>query len=92
MYRQSRPTILPQVFRDVIGDSFRPHENQDFSILRTNLIQVLDQFRALLEIAADLDNLLDVVVGRQLHGPNVDLDHILQEVLQKPPSAKRNHG
>lgn len=83
MYCQSGPTVLPQIFRDVIGNSFGPYEDQDFGIFRTDLIQVLDQFRALLEIAADLDDLLDVVVGGQLHGTDVDLDHILQEVLRK---------
>lgn len=83
MYRQRGPTILPQIFRDVVSHPFGPYENQDFGIFRADLIQVFDQFRPLLEIAADLDDLLDVVVRSQLHGTDVDLDHILQEVLYK---------
>lgn len=83
MYRQSGPSILPQIFRDIVSNPFGAYEDQDFSIFRADLVQVLDQFRPLLEIAADLDDLLDVVVRGQLHGTNVDLDHILQEVLHK---------
>jgi len=83
VYRQSGPTVLPQIFRDVVSNPFGPYEDQDLCIFSADLIQVLDQFGPLLEIAADLNDLLDVVVGSQLHGTNVDLDHILQEVLQK---------
>lgn len=62
VYRQSGPTILPQIFRDIISNPFSPYKNQDFGIFRADLIQVLDQFRPLLEIAADLDDLLDVMI------------------------------
>lgn len=63
MYRQSGPTILPQIFRDVVSNPFGPYEDQNLGIFGADLIQVLDQFCPLLEIAADLDDLLDVVVG-----------------------------
>jgi hypothetical protein len=41
-----------------------------------------DQLSTLLEVAADFDNLLDVVVGSEFHRPDVNLDHVFQEVLE----------
>jgi hypothetical protein len=42
---------------------------------------VLDKLRPLVKVAADLDDLRDVVVGGQLHRANVDLDEVVEEVL-----------
>ena len=79
---QRRPAILTKVFRDVISDTFCAHEYENLRILGTDLIQVLDQLRALLEITANLHKLFDVVVRSEFHRPNVDLDHIFQEILE----------
>ena len=46
-----------------------------------DLVEVLDELRTLLKVAANLNNLLDVVIGGQLRGSDVDLNEVLQEVL-----------
>lgn len=48
---------------------------------------MLDELVALLKLAADFDNLLDVMVCSELHGANVDLDGIAQEILKDAVSG-----
>lgn len=78
---QGRPTILTEVLCDIVRYSFGPDEDEHLRIFLADLIQVLDEFRALLKIAADFYDLLDIVVGGELRRTNVDLDEVLQEVL-----------
>ena len=77
------PPVLTEVFGNVVRNSLGGNENKDFGILSANLVKVFDQFVALLKIAADVNNLLNVMVGSQLHGANVDLDHVLEKILEK---------
>lgn len=83
MDSQCRPSILSQVLSDIIGNALGSDKDQDFSILGADVIQVLDKFGAFLEITADFNNLLDVVVGGEFHRTNVDLNKIPQKVLTK---------
>ena len=82
---------MAQIFRDIVGDSFRAHEDQDFGVLGTDLIQVLDRFRTLLEISDDVDNLLNVVVRSEFHRAYFDLIRDFQEVLEDE-SALQHHN
>lgn len=80
---QRRPAILAQVLGDIIGDTLGGDENQHFGVLSADLVEVLDELVALLEITADLNDLLDIRVGGQLHGTDVDLNGISKEILEK---------
>lgn len=64
---KSGPPILSEVFGDFIGDSFSTDENEHFGVLRAYLIKMLDEFSALLEIAANFDKLFDVVISGEFH-------------------------
>jgi hypothetical protein len=64
---QRRPSILSQEFGKVVGDSLGTNENQNLAVLLGNLIEVLDKLVSLLKVSADFDDLLDVVVGGQVH-------------------------
>lgn len=50
-------------------------------MLLANLVKVLDQFVALLEVTADFNDLLNIVVGSELKGSNIDLYKVFQEIL-----------
>lgn len=78
---KSWPAVLTKVFGDVVRNAFRPNKYEYLGVLRADLIKMPDQLSTFFEVAADFDNLLDVVVGSELHRPNVDLNHVFQEVL-----------
>ena len=81
MNGQGRPAILAQVLRDVVCDALGTYEDQDLSIFLTNLVQVLDEFRTLFKVAADLNNLLDIMIGGKFCGADIDLNKVFQEIL-----------
>ena len=81
MNRQSRPAVLPKVLGNVVGDTLRAHEDEDLGVFLRDLLEVLAELRPLLKVTYDLNDLLDVVVGSELHGADVDLNEVLQEVL-----------
>ena len=81
MDSKSWPAVLTKVFGDVVCDTFRSNKYEYLSVLSTDLIKMFDQLGTLLEITADFDDLLDVVVGCEFHRPDVDLNHLFQEVL-----------
>ena len=78
---QRRPSILTEILRNVVRNTLSTDEDQHLRMLLADLVEVLDELRPLLKVADDLDDLLDVVVGSELHGADVDLDEVLQEVL-----------
>lgn len=88
---KSRPSVLTKVFRDIVRNPLRADEDKYLGIFLTHLIQMLDQLAALLEVAADLNELLDVVVRRQFHGSDVDLNEILQEILEQTMNEHTPH-
>lgn len=92
MNSQGRPAILTQIFGDVIRNTLRTNEDQHFRVFLADLVQVLDELRALLEVTANFDNLLDVVVGRQLSRADVDLNEILQEILDDKEMSSLRRG
>lgn len=78
---QGRPALLTKVFGNLIGNTFCANEDENFCVLGADLVQVLLHLTTLLKVAYDFDNLRDVVVGSELHGTNVALDHVCQEIL-----------
>ena len=83
MNGESRPTILTEVLGDVVRRALGSDEDKDLSVLGANLLEMLDKLVTLLKVADNVDDLLDVVVGGELHGTNVTLDHVLQEILKR---------
>lgn len=82
MDRERRPSVLTKVLGDIIRNPFGGHEDEHLGILCADFLKVIDKLCPLLEVAANFDNLLDVVVGGQLHRSDVDLDHVLEEILK----------
>lgn len=73
---------MAEVFSDVVCNTFGGDEDEDLGVLRADLIEVLDELVPLFEITADFDDLLDVGVGGEFHGTNVDLEGVPEEVLK----------
>jgi hypothetical protein len=63
MDSQGWPSIRTKIFCYIVGNAFGANEDENFSIFSTDLIKVLNQFGSFLEIAADFNNLLDIVIG-----------------------------
>ena len=78
---QRRPSVLTEVLRDVVCHTLCANKDKHLRVLLRDLFKMFDELRPLLEVADDLNDLLDVVVGRELHRADVDLNEILQEVL-----------
>ena len=78
-----RPAVLTQILCDLIRYVLSAEKDQDLGILSANLVKMLDQLGLLLKVAADFDNLLDIVVRSEIHGAGVDLDHARKEILCK---------
>jgi hypothetical protein len=74
------PSVLSKVLGNVVGDPLGGGEDDDLGVLVRDGVEMLDEFASLLEVGANLDELLDVVIGGELHGSNVDLDGVGQEV------------
>jgi len=66
MDSKSRQAVSTEVFGNVVRNTFHSDKCQYFSILRTDLIKMFDQLGALLKVAADFDDLLDIVVGSKI--------------------------
>lgn len=75
------PAVGSEVLGQVIGDSLGTNEDEDLGILARDLLEVLEEFVSLVVFGNNVDDLLDVVVGSQLEGTNVDLDEIVLEIL-----------
>ena len=78
--RERGPAVLSEVLGNIVGDSLGGGEDDDLCVLVRDGVEVLDELSSLLKVGADLDELLDVVVGGQLHRSDVDLDRVLEEV------------
>lgn len=81
MDSQGWPSIRTKILCDIIGNAFGANKDENFGVFGTNLIKVLNQFRPFFEVAADFNNLLNVVVGCEIHRSDIDLYHVLQKVL-----------
>src|SRR6266852_4861373 len=77
------PTVLTKVFRDLVCDPLSADKDENLSVLSANDIKMFDQLGAFLKVAADFDDLGNVMVGCELHRTNVDLNKVFQEVLEE---------
>jgi hypothetical protein len=75
------PTVLTKVFRDVVCDPLGADKDENLSVLSTDDIKMFDQLGAFLKVAADFDELGDVMVRSELHRTNIDLAKVFQEIL-----------
>ena len=77
------PTVLTKVFRDIVCDPLSADKDENLSVLSANDIKMLDQLGAFLKVAADFDDLGNVMVRCELHRTNIDLDEVFQEILEE---------
>ena len=68
---------MTEILRNVVRDVLSTDEDQHLIMLLADLVEVLEELRPLLKVADDLDDLLDVMVGSEHHGADVDLDEVL---------------
>lgn len=81
---KSWPAVLSEETSDFVGDTLGASEDEALVVLVLHdLLEVLDHLVALLELGNDLDNLGNAVVGRKVHGTNVDLDPVVLEILSE---------
>jgi hypothetical protein len=78
---QCWPSILTKVLGDVVRDALSTDKDEHLGVLAADLVEMLDEFVALLKVAADFNDLFDVVVGSEFHGADVNLNKVFQEVL-----------
>ena len=64
MNSKRRPAILAQILRNVVRNSLRANENENFRVLRTYVVEVFDELAAFVKVSTDFDYLRDVVVRR----------------------------
>lgn len=82
--RQGGPAILAQETGDLVGDALGAHEDEQLVLLVVHdLLEMLNHAVTLLALRDDLDDLSDAVVGGQVHGTDVDLDEVGEEVAGK---------
>jgi len=77
------PTVLTKVFRDVVCDPLSADKDENLSVLSANDIKMFDQLGAFFKVAADFDDLGNVMVRCELHRTNIDLDEVFQEILEE---------
>ena len=78
------PAVLAQEARDLIGDALGADEEENLVLLVVHdLLEMLDHLVPLLHLRNDLDDLGDAVVGSEVHGTDVDLDEVVEEVGRK---------
>jgi len=82
MNSEGGPTILTQIFGDIVSDTFGRYEYEHFGILIADQVEMFQQFASFLKVSADFDDLGDAVVRCQFHGANVHLNEVIQEILR----------
>jgi hypothetical protein len=58
---------LAKVLCDVIRDPLGTNKNENLGVLGADDVKVFDQLRALLKVAADFNNLGNIMIRRKLH-------------------------
>ena len=70
-----RPAVLTKESGDLVSNALGACEDQNLVVLVAHdSLEVLGHAVTLLEFGADLNDLLNAVVSRQIHGTDVDLD------------------
>lgn len=79
-----RPAVLTKESGDLVSNALGACEDQNLVVLVAHdSLEVLGHAVTLLEFGADLNDLLNAVVSRQIHGTDVDLDPVLLVVGSK---------
>lgn len=79
---QRRPAILAEEPSNLVGNTLGASENKDLVVLVVHdLLHMADHLVALLGLIANLNDLCNAVVGGQVHGTDVDLDEVVEEIL-----------
>ncbi len=89
MNGQRRPSFLPKILGDVICDTLGADEDENLSVFRADLVEMTLQLASLLKVAADFHDLLDVMICRQFHGSDIDLDHVPKKILKRRRQYQR---
>jgi hypothetical protein len=81
---------LAEESSNLVGNSLCADKDKDlvFLVLH-NLLEMLDHAVTLLHLCDNLNNLSNSVVGSELHGTDVDLDELLEEVRCKSTDLLR---
>ncbi|KAI6773718.1 hypothetical protein HG531_000567 [Fusarium graminearum] len=78
---ENTPSVLAKESGDLVSNSLCANENEDLVLLVLHdLLHVLNHAVTLLHLGNNLNDLCNSVVGSKLHGTNVDLDEVLEEV------------
>jgi hypothetical protein len=77
------PAVLTKVFRDLVCDPLSADKDENLSVLSADDIKMFDQLGAFLKVAADFDELGDVMVRCELHRTK-----LIQESIQKQGVAR----
>ena len=83
MNGECRPAVLTKVLRDIICDPLSANKDENLSVLSADDIEMFDQLGTFLKVAADFDDLGNVMVRCELHRTNIDLDKVFQEILEE---------
>lgn len=71
------PSVLAEEPGNVVGDTLGTCEDEDLVVLVIHdALKVLGHLVTLLELRNNLDNLSNAVVGRKVHGTDVDLNEV----------------
>jgi hypothetical protein len=75
------PSVLAEEASNFVSNALSAGENETLAALVLHdFLEVLDHLVALLKVGDDLDNLSNSVVSGQIHGTDVHLDVVVQEV------------
>jgi hypothetical protein len=75
------PAILAEEASNLVSNALGADEDEDLVLLVVHdLLKVLDHAITLLHVSDNLHDLCDAVVGSKLHGTNVDLDEVVEEI------------
>ena len=81
MDRQGGPAVLAKEASDVVSNTLGANKDKDLVLLVIHdLLEMLNHAVTLLHVANNLDDLSDTVVGSKVHGTNVDLNEVLEEI------------
>ncbi len=75
------PSVLAKESGNIVSYTLGANKDEDLVLLVLHdLLEVLDHLVALLHVGADFNDLSNSVVGSEVHGTNVDLNEVMEEV------------
>lgn len=78
------PAVLAEEASNLVSNPLCAGEDKNLVLLVVhNLLHVTNHLVALLGFVADLNDLCNAMVGREIQGTDVDLDEVVEEVLGK---------